>query len=1091
KIFNSNLFSINGSINFGGFTYTPTGDLSRFNYSTTFRGKLGPKPGTPVSVKAIDIAGFRSAQIVNSSPISRRSYGYLHLDGAENDRRAIMDYNSEKNGIFAQNSPRLPMAYGTPDVYLVSGVGVGGRIRVARNDVGIFRPPYNQTIGVDGTAAGLELTAGAFVHPGIDIEVAANQAQIRDWENRNFFSDILKFTPSSNLRESAFMMMEGEPNAQLGRSWHSAIGQFSPINTIIKDADLLNGVSTENHFIADNRTGLSDENPAVNHNNWTRTTRRPRAQMVSFLTNEEAVHAAVRKNLVGYNELSLGEGNEDDSSPRYMFEAFSTNRMHLDSDEEDTYEVNDYREPHHISQISITNTEGRRYVYGLAAYNTLKKEVTFNVSGRIPDPIDFDNTHQTSDLKNAGKYGLVNYTSATDASINNSRGTNQYYDEVVTPAYPYAHLLTEVLSSDYIDRTGDGPSQDDLGQYVTVNYSKSGEWGSSGSDGLLGWRVPVGFGKANYNPGNLSDPNDDMGSYTFGTKEVWYVHHMESKTHRVVFYTSPREDLRYISEVGIPKDYGSFPRYRKLDEIRVYTLSELENNGDDAVPLKTIHFDYHDYKESVSPGLPTSMKDTGPNGNTNRRHPKLTLKSVSITYEDNDRGNQNPYTFHYKVSHEGDHINFRNNMFDRWGNQRGKNNDFPGPRLFPYTSQNEDEYKKYCDLGNLVSIELPSGGSIEVEYEPDSYAYVQDRRAGRMFRLIGFEDDAGNFSTDSYGSPPLNKPNLNLIVEVDDLPMDNGEVDLESVKRLYFEDVEQLYFQARVGLTGSNENIEQVDGFIPFNIGNVQARIVNDGPQLIIPIRAVNANNEASSFGGMNPITFAGLEKVRLELPHLIYDMPEIGDDLTDILLSMLTVLEEVTPTIRGFHRQRLGMGFAKTIDPFASFVRLADPSFAKFGDGSRVRSVELTDNWLPDLNQQVSYTQVYTYETKDPLTGATISSGVAANEPQIGREESLLVNVEKSTQRIPFAPNTTYYVESPIGEAFYPGGQVGYSRVSMQQELDEEYQQSKPGSTVYEYFTARDFPVIATATDISEERRRPIPNLTPLISVSFCRACH
>ncbi|MEZ5059470.1 MAG: hypothetical protein R2879_20755 [Saprospiraceae bacterium] len=51
---------------------------------------------------------------------------------------------------------------------------------------------------------------------------------------------------------------------------------------------------------------------------------------------------------------------------------------------------------------------------------------------------------------------------------------------------------------------------------------------------------------------------------------------------------------------------------------------------------------------------------------------------------------------------------------------------------------------------NLKSIELPSGGKINVEYEADDYAYIQDRRAGQMFFISGFAND-----TSSYVTTPL------------------------------------------------------------------------------------------------------------------------------------------------------------------------------------------------------------------------------------------------------------------------------------------------------------------------------------------------
>jgi hypothetical protein len=44
-----------------------------------------------------------------------------------------------------------------------------------------------------------------------------------------------------------------------------------------------------------------------------------------------------------------------------------------------------------------------------------------------------------------------------------------------TPAHAYAWMLTEMLSSDYVDLTGNGPSSDDLGTYTKFNYTRTDE----------------------------------------------------------------------------------------------------------------------------------------------------------------------------------------------------------------------------------------------------------------------------------------------------------------------------------------------------------------------------------------------------------------------------------------------------------------------------------------------------------------------------------------------------------------------------------------------------------------------------------------
>ena len=151
-------------------------------------------------------------------------------------------------------------------------------------------------------------------------------------------------------------------------------------------------------------------------------------------------------------------------------------------------------------------------------------------------------------------------------------------------------LLTGILSPDYSDRTGNGISDDDPGEATRFNYSLVTR--------NYNWRVPFQKNVAYYNPGlesgngNKNKTGDAKGSYLFGTKEIWYLHSIESKTMLAQFYTANREDA-----LGVPDENGGLPdnndksqKQKVLTEIRVYSKSDLMKYGNDAVPVKTVHF---------------------------------------------------------------------------------------------------------------------------------------------------------------------------------------------------------------------------------------------------------------------------------------------------------------------------------------------------------------------------------------------------------------------------------------------------------------------------------------------------------------------
>ncbi|UZJ64003.1 hypothetical protein OKW96_16545 [Sphingobacterium sp. KU25419] len=163
---------------------------------------------------------------------------------------------------------------------------------------------------------------------------------------------------------------------------------------------------------------------------------------------------------------------------------------------------------HHIAEMSQVLPDGSRYVYGLPAMNNMQKEVTFSVE----------------EAKSNRGSGMVKFE-ADNESPSNSSGRENYFQATYTPAYAHSYLLTSVLSSDYADISGDGPSEDDLGTYTKFNYTLS--------DSDFRWIAPFqaseNMDSAQYMPGFWSDPKDDKGQYIIGSKETWYLHSVETK----------------------------------------------------------------------------------------------------------------------------------------------------------------------------------------------------------------------------------------------------------------------------------------------------------------------------------------------------------------------------------------------------------------------------------------------------------------------------------------------------------------------------------------------------------------------------------
>ena len=213
------------------------------------------------------------------------------------------------------------------------------------------------------------------------------------------------------------------------------------------------------------------------------------------------------------------------------------------------------------------------------------------------------------------------------------------------------------------------------------------------------------------------------------------MHAIESKTMIAIFSTSARNDDKGVmdslnGEVNGPENVNL-----KLDSISLYTKAEIKAYGlPGAVPIKTVHFDY---SYTLCQHTPDNMSGGG----------KLTLNDIYFTFNGQSRVSRDMYVFNYgDTTHNYDNARYNTASADRWGiykpmldsmyrpvNPGGLNN-----VDYPYTSTNKAADDQYAGEWSLKKILLPSGGQIEVSYEADDYAYVQDRRACNMYNIYGF-----------------------------------------------------------------------------------------------------------------------------------------------------------------------------------------------------------------------------------------------------------------------------------------------------------------------------------------------------------------
>ncbi|HWK02988.1 MAG TPA: PA14 domain-containing protein [Puia sp.] len=710
--------------------------------------------------------------------------------------------------------------------------------------------------------------------------------------------------------------------------------------------------------------------------------------------------------------------------------------------------VNNFRKANHISEIDVLNADGRKYVYGIPVYNLLQKEVSFSV-----------------DAGDAGT-GLASYDS-TQNSTDNQSGKTGYYSREEIPAYAHSFLLTGILSPDYVDVTGDGISDDDIGDAVRFDYSKT-----SGVANSYGWRAPYVMGKANYNEGFRSYNRDDKANYIYGKKELWYLHTIESKTMIATFTLQPRSDLLDIDENGVKSNTG---KAMCLKEINLYSKADFLSHGTTAIPIKTVHFEYsYELCRGVSSNSPSAGSDSG----------KLTLKRIWFTYNGNNKGVLNPYVFNYHSNNP----NYQTSMSDKWGTYKDPIQN-PGSTSsnvltnaeYPYALQDSTLAAANAGAWNLDSIQLPSGGRIKVKYESDDYAFVQNRRATQMCTIAGIAmDNQGGYNNKLYNF--FKGDGLYVYIKVP-----YAVTTPKEVYSRYLEGIGKLFF--RLFVTMPKDDFGSGSEYIPCyaepdtTIKNWYGVLSADHNTIWVKVKGVNKTGDGD--GVYSPLAQTAINFLRLNLPSKAYPGSELNDNITpmDAVKILFSQVANVLDLMNGFTNTARGFGWCSTIDVTRSFVRMDCPILKKLGGGLRVKSILIYDNWKAMANKKETvYGQTYDYTTTRSVNGVntTISSGVASWEPAVGSEENPFhLPIEYVERTSVLAPGALQYTEEPLGEAFYPAPSIGYSKVSVRS-IHTGKTRSANGHTETTFFTSYDFPTSwdwSTIDNDTKKRYKPLLN--------------
>ena len=906
-------------------------------------------------------------QVTPDKSIFNKACGIIYAN--HTDKFTLQDFNREKELCVDKDSRNLPLPVMTHDLYSISGEQMGGTFRAYRSDYGHFydNEIKNSTFTGD---AGVDLASGDGWQLGVNLSFSEGETVSGDWDPEDF-DEMLTYKDK--------MEYSMRPHRSIPPTLYEPF-----------------------YFKMTGEKTASFPNTMQN------------------IGNEEAVNFKINKSLThsffgGLDNKYIISDSLSDGTVITSYEQGNRTKRATSIE----YGFNgrgEHRKNHHIASFSILNENGERFTYGKTLYNYIEKEVSFSI---LSDSTRIDSTV------------IMGYspTYAYQSTPDRLRvGKERLFSSTTTPAFPYSYLLTSITSPDYIDLTGNGPSDDDFGYWVKFDYGMA-----HSGDTAYCWRFP--YEGANYFMGDQSNQNDDIGSYHFGKKEIAYIDTISTKTHYAVFYKSVREDA-YGANPG-DEEMGGYwednsQKLYKLDSIKLFSRESPD------VAIKTAIFEY-DY--SLCRGVPNT---------SNTSMGKLTLKRLYFKYADNVKGEQNPYVFTYS----GFNPSYAPEKMDRWGQYKGDANYFEH-----YATQNADSANRWATAWLLTRIDLPEGGSIEIEYESDDYAYVQDRQAMYMAEVhpqTTFRKEDGHYYI--Y----FRKRQGTRAAE-------------------YVSDIKYDLMFFKIAISYKN-------GMLPDYIqGYTKVLSTTDFSDTIGKI-------EVESFPAydIHPVYFFALQYLKNNRPDLLFDGADELENSGDAagFFSALVSGGMIDKANAMFGNDLFYQHCVKNNDyaylqldrqGMPSYVRLNVPDKIKYGGGSRVRAITIQDNW--SKSDSSAYRQEYFYRKTE--NGNVISSGVAEYEPTVGAEENAMRYPVYDEDEKMFFVEDEMYSEEPYGESYFPAANVGYSQVIVKTSTPSGVTLSNTGIQRHEFYTAKDFPIIVSQT-ILEVDYEKVPNLLSMLTAGF-----
>ncbi|MEO5684264.1 MAG: hypothetical protein ABIQ88_16605 [Chitinophagaceae bacterium] len=1031
---------VSSAVSYAAQTFLPETQASYFNQSYAVSPQFGPEAWGFFA--GLQLTGHYSQQQVANPVSTYNAYGFMHCNEGKNDKQGLMDFNREKDVPYFDGVPNLPVPVATPDLFMAHAQDGSAQYRAYLGGTGIFSDPDASNTGISASL-GFEVGAGAGYKIGADLQASLTKSIVTKWKSgsrqmvndKNNYADFGNFSGPQDgadaSYEPVYFKRVGEPVPADG-SVYDKLKSSTPLRVKVEG----NIAGPAAHAILTGKDGSE----TVLDKKIVRDKREVRNNSFSYLTNAQVQVAGLDKRITDYYLAAGG-------FKPFLNKCAASTAMVLQP----------FKKDHHIGEITITDEAGARKIYGIPAYNIYEEDVSFSIDKNI----------QAAD----NSKGLVSY-SAAEASLQNKKGIDHFYSKEIIPPYAHSFLLSGILSADYVDIKSDGITDDDLGTSVKFNY-----WRKTDN---FQWRTPYAAGKANYNEGLKSDPMDDKGNYSYGRKELWYLHSIESKTMVAVFETGNRADALGADAMG-NTDAADQNRQQYLKTISLYAKADWYKDPSTALAVKTVHFvyDYSLFSDAgdIKKGVPnnTGSVMAGIENIESNQGGKLTLKKIYFTYQGNTKGALQPYGFQYAFNKRYDW-----KQYDRWGNYKnvddgnppGVNNDY-----YSYSTQDKISADANAALWQLTQIITPAGDIISVQYEADDYMYVQNRKAMQMYPMAGL--GSVNKSDGYYTGDKIY------------VQLPQPQSSDAALRATYFDGgmndySKNLFFKAFVKLQSSGDKYDYVSGYAEIDNINTDVKLAA-GHNDIAEIKLKKIKGEGV-YREYHPIAKAAWQFMRLNTPSFIYPGYNVREDLGPVqfVKALVGAIASVSELMAPFDARAEIKKLAPSIDLSKSWVRLDASSnetkkmngldyYAKLGGGSRVKEVSMSDEWnvmSASAAKTAVYGMLYDYSTSISLSNGEkvmASSGVASYEPMIGNEENPFHQPNKYQQKIKLGPDNAFFIDDPLCESYFPAAGVGYSKITVRNK-GADGQAGATGYSLSEFYTQKDFPVIVNHTAVESK---------------------